>query len=400
MAVSTVERSPWLLDSPGAVLKLFREDRTPLTKADVMQRTGLSRTAVNKRLDLLLHAGILETADGEARTGGRPADRFQLNARRGVVLIADTGATGMRVAICDLRADVLREVYEVIDTTDGPESVLGEVARVFGLLLSETGWSRDQVAGIGIDVPGPVDHATGRVVSPPIMTGWHDYDIPAFFAADYSCPVIVEKDANAMAFGEHRLVYPTADNLVFVKFGTGLGTGMVINREIYRGSSGAAGDIGHIPLTMREDDDAPMCRCGNIGCVEAYASGWALARDLRELGHSIDTVNDVADSIRARNTDAIRLVRAASTVIGRALSDLVNIVNPQIIAIGGQLVTPDDLLLAGVREIVYSRSLPLATRSLQIVRSELDERAGVHGLARLALDEAYSVERINVLVEG
>ena len=281
----------------------------------------------------------------------------------------------MRVSLCDMVASVQREVYERIDITDGPGVVLDRIATVFREFLALEGRAADEVLGIGIDVPGPVDHGTGRVVSPPIMTGWHDFDIPGFFAEEYACPVIVEKDANAMAFGEHRLVHATTEDIIFVKFGTGIGTGLIINGEIYRGSDGAAGDVGHIPLTVEGAvDDAPVCRCGNSGCIEAYAGGWAIMRDLRALGRPIESIDDLVREALEGRKDATRLVRAAAGIIGTAVSDLVSILNPRTIVIGGQLAAIDGLLFAGIREVVYRRSLPLATRDVHIVPSALDER--------------------------
>ncbi|MFC6357179.1 ROK family protein [Luethyella okanaganae] len=391
--------SPWLRDSPGALLGLFRASTNGLTKSEAVRRSGLSRTAINQRLSLLLAARLLQPTDVGARTGGRPADRFHLNRDQGVILIADTGATGMRVALCDMVAAVLEEAYERIDITDGPAAVLSRVKRLFDEFLDRQGRTPSEVLGIGIDVPGPVDHDSGRVVSPPIMTGWHDFDISAYFRPHYECPVIVEKDVNAMAFGEHRLVHADTSDIVFVKLGTGVGTGLVIDGEIYRGADGAAGDVGHIPLEANATGtDAPVCRCGNLGCIEAYAGGWALVRDLKALGRPVDSIDDVIREALEGRQDATRLMRQAATIIGTAVSDLVNILNPRTIVIGGQLAAVQELLFAGVREVVYRRSLPLATRELRIVPSALDGRAGVHGLARLVTDEVYSVERINRLV--
>lgn len=390
---------PWLRDSPGALLSLFRETTAGLTKSQAVQQSGLSRTAINQRIGLLLGAGFIQPADQGASTGGRPADRFQLSRDRGVILIADTGVTGMRVSLCDMVASVQREVYERIDITEGPTAVLARIAEIFDEFLALEGRAPTEVLGIGIDVPGPVDHRSGRAVSPPIMTGWHDFDIPGFFAENFNCPVIVENDANAMAFGEHRLVHPKTDDIIFVKVGTGLGTGLIINGEIFRGSDGAAGDVGHIPLTGEGSvENAPECRCGNFGCIESYAGGWAIMRDLRALGRPIESIDDLVREALDGRPEATRLVRAAAGIIGTAVSDLVSILNPRVIVIGGQLAAIEDLMFAGIREVVYHRSLPLATRDLRILPSALDERAGVHGLARLVTDEVFALERVNRIV--
>lgn len=387
-------------DGVGGIFRLFRSYPDGLTKSDVVRLSGLSRTTVNQRLEPLLAAGLLMPAAEEARTGGRPADRFVVNESRGVVLVADMGASGLRAALCDMAATVRAERYAASDITDGPLAVLGRVHALFTDMLAEVDRTPENVCGIGVDVPGPVDHETGRVVSPPIMTGWHNYDIPGYFGPHFDAPVVVEKDVNAMAFGEQRVAHPDARDLVFVKVGTGIGTGIIAAGEIYRGADGAAGDVGHTQLTHDGDQGGPTCRCGKLGCVEAFAGGWALQRDLQELGLDVPTVGAAVQLTRDRHPDAMRLFTSAAAVVGAALSDLVNVLNPRTLVLGGQLAAVDDMLFAGVREAVYRRSLPLATRKLEIVPSTLAEKAGVWGLARLVIDHVYAPARVEALVAG
>jgi len=385
--------------SAGDILAVFREVGGGLTKADVMGRTGLSRTTVNQRIDGLLAARLLVPAPEEARTKGRPAGQFVVNRDRGVLLVADIGATGLRAALCDLGGDVLAERQVTAEVTAGPERILGIVSDLYAELLAERGLGPADVLGVGVDVPGPVDFASGRVVSPPIMTGWDRYDIPGWFAPRYRCPVLVDKDVNAMAFGEQRLRYPEVEHLLMVKIGTGVGTGLIASGRVHRGADGAAGDVGHIQVHVDDVAQPPLCRCGNVGCVEAYAGGWAMVRDLRQAGHDVSTVDDAVGLIRAGDLAAVRLARRAARILGGALADVVNLFNPRVIAIGGQLAHTDEQLFAGIREVVYRRSLPLATRNLQIVASQLDPHAGLLGVAQLVADEIYAPRRVQRLVE-
>ncbi|HEY0119862.1 MAG TPA: ROK family transcriptional regulator [Cellulomonas sp.] len=385
--------SPWLRDGPGTVLRLFREHPDGLTTLEVSQLAGVSRTAAAQRLDLLREHGYLEVRSTTVSGRGRPAERLGLARGRGVLLVADTGATAMRLALCDAAGTVLLEHFTPCDITAGPTAVLERVDAGFRLMLRRTGHRVDEVLGIGLDVPGPVDHARGRVVSPPIMTGWHEFDIPAFLTERYHCPVIVEKDTNAMVLGEQRQVHPTVDNLVFVKIGTGVGTGLLVRGELYRGADGAAGDIGHI-APSGDGDDEPLCRCGNRGCVEAYAGGWALARDLTDAGFPAHSVDDIVALVRSGNRTALGLVRAAGRTIGAAVADIVNMINPSVIVFGGQLAALDDIILAAAREVIYRRSLPLATRNLRIEPSGIPD-PGVHGLAQLVTDLLYAADRVD-----
>jgi predicted NBD/HSP70 family sugar kinase len=388
------QTTPWLRDSPGAVLSIFREHRGGLTKSEAMQLTGLSRTAISQRVDLLAAHGLLKSITNSALEGrGRPAERFELAKDRGVMVVADTGATGMRTAVFNPAGTMLAERYEAFDISSGPTAILSLIDGRFRELLAGLHLSIEDVLGIGIDLPGPVDHTTRRVISPPIMTGWHNFDIPNFFA-DYHCVVVVEKDTNAMAFGEHQRQHPEIDDLMFIKLGTGLGTGLIIRGELYRGADGAAGDIGHVPLAVDSAVKPPLCRCGNYGCLEAYAGGWALARDLTSAGYPSASVNDVVSAAKLGNQVAIDLVRRAAVTIGAAISDTVNLINPRIVVFGGQLAELDDIILAAVREVIYGRSLPLATRNLQIVSTSIAD-PGVYGLAHLVTDEVYSVKFVD-----
>jgi len=246
-------------------------------------------------------------------------------------------------------------------------------------------------------VPGPVQYATGRVISPPIMTGWDGFDIPGFFRERYRATVLVDNDVNVMALGEQRTCYPDVAHLAFLKVGTGVGCGIIAGGQVLRGTQGAAGDIGHTRVTVADAAEEPICLCGNNGCVEAYASGWALIRDLRTAGRTVDTVDDVVALIRAADPLAARLARRAGRILGEAIADAVSLLNPAVVVIGGQLAHAEEQLLAGIREVVYQRCLPLATRSLQIVRSQLDLRAGVIGLARLLTDTILASGQLDSL---
>jgi len=383
----------------GEVLALFRRHPS-LSRSDVGSRAGLSRGTVNLRLEALLRAGLLVPSGEQASARGRPAGRFAFNAAGRVLLVADVGATGMGTAVCDLGGRILAERSAVSDVTDGPEPVLTVVAEAFIELLIETGHHPDRVRGIGVAVPGPVDITAGQVVSPPIMTGWDRYDIPGWFAAHYDCPVMVDKDVNAMAFGEQRTHHPAVANLLMLKIGTGVGAGIITNGGIYRGADGAAGDIGHSHVPHPAGTTEPVCRCGNTGCLEAYAGGWALVRDLRGAGHNITGVDQAINLVRSGEPTAVRLSRRSGVVLGGAISDAVNLLNPRVVVVGGQLARAEEHLIAGIREAVYRRSLPLATRHLQIVTSQLDRRAGLVGLALLLADRIFDPTRVDQLIKS
>lgn len=387
--------SPWLRDSPGAVFTLFREHPDGLTKSEVMQLTGLSRTAVAGRVDALADGRfVVSQPDGSNEGRGRPAERFALNPHQGVMLMADCGATGMRVGLFDAARNLLAESYEAFDISTGPDAILSRIVDRFDDVLARRKGPVDQVLGVGVALPGPVDQRLRRVIRPPIMPGWHNFDISGFFAEHYACPILVEKDTNAMAFGEHRKQHAHVNDLIFVKLGTGIGTGLIVNGDLYRGADGAAGDIGHMPLNRSPSPEEPICRCGNHGCVEAYASGWALVRDLSSAGRAVSSVNDVVAAVRSGDPLALSLVKRASQVVGQAVSDIVHMFNPRMVVFGGQLAELDEIVLATAREAIYGRALPLTTRNLEVVTMGIED-PGVHGLAELVSDEIFSIESVD-----
>jgi predicted NBD/HSP70 family sugar kinase len=371
------------------ILNLLRSGEV-LTKSEIAAHTGLSRSTVNQRLDGLLEAGLVVPSGAES-TKGRPAGSFAFSRTAGHLLIADIGATGMRVGLCDLTGAILDEVELAIDVTDGPVVVLGMVKDEFSGLLARVGARPGSVLGVGISVPGPVDTQTGKVVHPPIMTGWDGYDIPGSFQDEYRCPVVVDKDANAMAFGEQQTTYPHVHHLLMVKIGTGVGSGLISDGRLHRGADGAAGDIGHnyVPKPAGVEVE-PECRCGNTGCLEAYAGGWALLRDLQAQGLDVTTVNDAVRLLRSGERNAVRFARAASRLLGEAIAVTVNLFNPQVVVIGGQLAAAEEYYFAGIREAVYRRSLPLATRRIEIVGATSGNQAGILGLALLVAEAVFT----------
>ena len=375
----------------GAILQLVRSGQAA-TRADLAAMTGLARSTVAQRVDALLARGLLVSRGDSPSTGGRPATLLAFNDGAGVVLCGDLGATHSRVAVTDLGGTVLAQTRHEIAIAEGPEVVLGWLEATFDGLLDEVGRGHDAVRGVGVGLPGPVEFATGRPVSPPIMPGWDRYPVGDRLATRYGVPALVDNDVNIMALGEHWSTWRHEAFLLFVKMGTGIGSGIVAGGHVHRGADGAAGDIGHIHVP---DHDDIVCRCGNRGCLEAFAGGGAMAARLREAGLDTHTSLDVVDRVRAGHPVATQLIREAGRAVGGVLATCVNMLNPAVIVIGGDLARTDEPLLAGVREVVYRRSLPLATGRLRIVPSRLDDEAGVVGAAVMVIESVLAPDAVD-----
>jgi predicted NBD/HSP70 family sugar kinase len=341
--------------------------------------------------------GLVVSMNDAAPTGGRPASRVVLNPVARLVLAADLGASHARVAVTDLNAGVLCHEEVLLDIGEGPEAVLGWMIATGNRLLADIGRGMDDLIGVGIGLPGPVEHDTGVPTRPPIMPGWDGFDVPAWVQqslhAASSIPVLVDNDVNIMALGERTAAWPDIDNLAFVKVATGIGAGIISSGTLQRGAQGIAGDIGHIPIPRAS---GISCRCGNLGCLEAVASGPAIAHSLSSAGLKASTGQDVVQLVKQGNIDAIQAIRQAGRDIGEVLTVYVNVLNPSVIVIGGSMSRAGEHLIAGVREIVYSRSMPLATEHLRIVQSRAGQDAAVIGASILAIDHVLSADNVAV----
>ncbi|SFP90763.1 Sugar kinase of the NBD/HSP70 family, may contain an N-terminal HTH domain [Geodermatophilus dictyosporus] len=368
--------------SAGALLHHVRTGRAR-SRAELVALTGAARNTVSARVDQLIAAGLLEESGRGWSTGGRPPTLLRFNSAAGCVLAVDLGVTSVDVAVTDLSAQVLATVGHPIDIAEGPHRVLAEVDRLAQEVLAEAGLTAADVCAVGVGVPGPVEFSTGRPSHPPIMPGWHDHPIPSAFGR-YGCPVFVDNDVNVMALGEMGVAGSVQDVLV-VKVGTGIGCGIIVDGGVYRGAQGSAGDIGHIHVPTADGREV-VCRCGQVNCLEAIAGGTALLRDAQAAGMQVTTTREVVERAALGDGQALELVRGAGRTIGTVLAALVNFFNPHRIVMSGGVARAGVPLLAGIREAVYARSMPLAARALEITVSEAPDLTGRVGAALMAIE--------------
>ena len=408
LGAMAIERGPLPDESLDALVTVLDEIRLgrSRSRSELVVRTGLSRAIVAQRVGELIDRGLVAEGDTGPSTGGRPPRQLAFMADSGHVLVADLGATSIDVAVTSLDGRILGHRDEPADIATGPEACLQRVDELFEELRASTRSLPGRLWGVGIGVPGPVEFNTGRPISPPIMPGWDGYPVRERFAERYDAPVWVDNDVNVLALGEWRSGIAVGhDNVVVVKIGTGIGAGVISDGRLHRGAQGSAGDVGHIQVV---DDASVICRCGNIGCLESLAGGAALARDgtaaaregrSQRLSAALDqhgavTAEDVAKAASFGDAVAVALLQSAGRRVGLMLASVVNFFNPSLVVIGGGVAQSGDQLLAAIRETVYRRSLPLATRDLLIQRSSLGALAGVIGASSMVLDQLFSRESL------
>ncbi|MHC1784226.1 MAG: ROK family protein [Anaerolineaceae bacterium] len=376
-----------------------------VTRPDLVEMTEFSRTKVTTCIDSLISKKIIQMNGSGDYTGGRRSKTYSMNGKLGLVAGVDIGATSMDMVVSDFSGKILARCGEAANVREGPRVILSRLCELLQGLIQDNNLVEHHLSGIGIGVPGPVDFSLGTLVSPPIMPGWDGYPIVPTIQEQFPyANVVVDNDVNVMALGEVvQGAGKGVDNLIFVKIGTGIGAGIICGGRIYRGTSGCAGDIGHICVNK----EGPICSCGNTGCLEAIAAGPAIAeRGVKAVldGNSpilmkYYETNDgrlrsenIGDAAREGDSSAIEIIRESGQKIGEVLASLVNFYNPSMIVISGGVSNIGNLLLSSIRQAVLKRSLPLATRDLRIVFSSIGVDAGVIGLTTLAMDYMFKVE--------
>ncbi|RCG29646.1 ROK family transcriptional regulator [Sphaerisporangium album] len=375
----------------GDVLQLIRRG-TCRTRKELIDHTGLSRSTITDRVDRLIESGYIHESGVGASGGGRPPSVLDVDASNHLLLVADLGAGHATVALTDLAARTLAEEHAEMRIERGPEPVLAWVREAFQRLLARTGADPARVRGIGVDLPGTVDPASGRMIRSFLMPGWDDHPISEAVRGPFDVPILIENDANAMALGEWWASWRHQPSLLLVKVSTGIGAGIVIDGRVHRGIEQAAGSIGHVRLN---DHDDRVCTCGSRGCVASLASGQAIARDL-----GLESSREAVRLVQAGDPAAIALAQEAGRTLGIVLATAVSLLNPGVLVLAGDMAQAGEHYLTGVRESVYRCSLPYTTRNLRIVPGGLGDRAGVLGMAVLVTEHVLSPEAVDAALHG
>src|SRR5215212_3697408 len=397
--------APILVNSAEVeVLRALRRQGR-ISRSEISNITGWSKAKASQEIKSLVDKGYLVEIGEGASQGGRKPGLLRINNQLGYIVGIDIGATSLEVALADVTGSILQRQLETADVHLRPESVLGRCREILLELIKRHGGAADQILGIGVGVPGPVDFARGVLVAPPLMPEWENFNMRDFFQKTFSSAfVVVDNDVNIMALGEIRAGDAAGiDHFIFVKIGTGIGAGIISNGKIHRGSDGSAGDIGHICV----DKDGPLCACGNKGCLEAMAAGPVITSkaleavrngisptlsQMRESNRGILRPEDVNAACREGDQAALDLIRDSGQMIGDVLASLVNFFNPSHIFVGGGITNFGNHLLVAIRRAVLHRSLPLATTHLSIKFSRVGSNVGVMGAISLALDYLFVMD--------
>lgn len=383
------------LPTAGEVLRLVR-DGAASTRSEIGALTGLSRTAVATRVATLVKSGFLLESDDSSAGVGRPPARLGFNAKAGAVLAAAVGRSRTQLAVLDLGGAIIaaRDIEQ--EVAPGPDNFMPRVVRELTALVRKVGLSATSVRGVGLSLPGTVHPEALTSHASPIMSGWEGVRLDRYFGSFAPAPVLLENDTNVIALAERSKHLAAVTDAIIVKASTGLGAGIVAGGTLQHGSVGAAGELGHVKYAaaLRR-----QCRCGETGCLETVAGGWAIVRAMNESDHRVEHIRDVAALAVAGDIEARDRIRDSGRHVGIVLAGAVTLLNPAIIVVGGDMAPAYDMFVAGLRETLYRDASTIATRDLGIVAASYGAESGVRGCAALALDHLFSAAALDVLLD-
>jgi predicted NBD/HSP70 family sugar kinase len=390
--------------SLAQVLNLIRTG-VATTRLDIEKQSELGRAAVGDRLEKLRALGFVAEGELGAPEGGRAPRNMRFVAEAGAILVASIERSSISVALADLSGRLAVEHHEAVDLADGPDIVLDRLTNLFIWLLDERG-GKECVWAIGLALPEPVladtnDGDAFGIASLDALRSWRGFEFETELSLRFKAPCWARGGAQMMTFGEFKHgACQGAGDLLFVKLGHSIGAGIVSAGRLHLGGQGLAGMIGHAPT----GEPGPACHCGAKGCLEALASGEAIAREAQSAAqdgrsryladvaglNGETTATDVGHGAQLGDAFCADLLSRCGRLVGESLAPLVNLLNPAFVVLGGSLAESADVLLASFRQAIYRRSHPLVTRDLRILRSQMGETAALLGAAHLALDEVFS----------
>lgn len=386
------------------ILNTVRE-KEPVSRADIAKITGLNPATVSSNVNELLKSGfVIETGSGESSGGRRPV-MVQLNSRAFHVIGVDMGISKVKTAVMDFGGKISQKCVIHYPEETNERVIMCIIKQSIHNVMEKSGTDIGSIMGVGVGVHGIVNSDEGISVYAPAFR-WRNVDIKSILKDEFDLPVFIDNDVRAMALGEMWFgAAKGVDDFVFINIGSGIGSGIMIGGEPYKGTSFGAGEIGHISI----DDSGPKCNCGNYGCLEVMASGPAIARRMisqikmgkntlvtRLVNDDLSKVNGEAVYEAAKMGDAVAtdILQETGRYIGIAISSVINILNPRLILIGGGVSMAGDFIFKPLIEVAKKKSLKDSGENVSILPAGLKEDCGVIGAAALVIKNFFQIPRI------
>lgn len=369
-------------------------DAGPQTQAGLVRATGLSRATVASIIDELRADGRVDiSTDAKPQGRGRPPALVHLATDTHVVLGVDFGHAHLAVAVADLSGAILAERHEPMDVHHAAAESLDRAAALIAELVDEVAARgiTDRPVMVGVGVPGPIEVAHpsgtgapgGRVCAGTVLPSWAGYDPAAELAKRTGLAVLAENDANLGALGEQRFgAGRGVENVVFVKVSSGIGTGLILGGRLYRGSRGAAGEIGHVQVR----EDGALCRCGSRGCLETVSSADAALALLAPAHGRTMRASDLFELEAAGDPGVLRLLTDMGTAIGRVVAVIAANLDPNMVIVGGSMARA--ALVESVAVAITRFNQPYVAADMHVTAAALGERSSLMGAIALAISAA------------
>ncbi len=358
-----------------------------LTRSEIGDRTGLSRTTVTGIVQELLGEGLLQVPSSDyvvVRTDaqGRPPALLALTPPSGFGVALDMGHERVQAAVADLGGRILARGVRSIGVDADARSAAASARTLVGELVARAGVDRQRCAGVVAAIPEPIGR-DGQVARENLASRWHQQRPGELLGEALKHPVHAENDANLAVLGETVFgVGRGVEDAIYVKISHGVGLGIVVNGRLVRGTDGLAGEIGH----TQARPDGIICRCGNRGCLYTLAASEYLTTSLHAVTRNPDlTLDDLAAMGRQGHPGAGRVLRDAGREVGRALANLCNTLNPRLVVVGGSLARAGDWAISGLRETMADYTEARVAQALDITASRLGERAETYGALAMAI---------------
>ena len=337
------------------VLNYIRE-RNSIPRSDLAPYTGLSRTAIGNIVDELVQEGIIQPE--EQRIGDdRRTMLLSFNATAGYVLGGTLGYQHLTVLLADLTGRAIQHLKIPFSSSRGPEESLPLLGKLLKVFVEQQQIPWEMIVGVGLGIISPLALLPQRTALPTALSRWANVDIQQVLEDDLGVPVYLDNDGNMGALGESR--YGAGRNeshMIYVKVGSGISGGLILNQQIYRGAAGIAGEIGHIPVDL----NGHLCQCGRSGCLETVASKDGILREVQRFSPTLTTLPQVIEAAQAGDAASTGALARAGKYLGFALAGLVNTLNPSLIVLDGSVMQAGELILQPLRTAVETYSLPVS----------------------------------------
>jgi glucokinase-like ROK family protein len=368
--------------------------QNPVSRARISELTGLTKATVSSLVQDLIDSHMVNESGMGESSGGRKPVMLLFNKMAGYAIGIDLDVHYILAVLTDLEGNTVDELRVELKALT-VDAVLIELKACIHIIMGRAPQSAYGIVGIGIGVPGMVNEAGTILLAPNL--GWENVNLQAIIAAEFAVPVTIDNEANAGAVGEKQFgAGQHASNLIYVSVGVGIGTGIIIKNELYRGFSGISGEMGHVTIEAHGN----KCRCGNIGCWELYASENAMLEQAKSLSFATPlkplTIEALIHLAEAGNAEVIQLFEQMGQYLGMGIINIMNTFNPELIIIGSRLTAAEPWLLKPIQQVVDERSFPYLRREMRIEFSTLGAYSTVLGAAHFAIANFFATTKVSV----